>query len=587
MSKRKFLMLTAVATTVIALAATSAQADLLFYEGFDYAAGSNLAGLGPPPGGSGTWFDDSSGPHMTVRANGAPVNQLWTGIPSGGFPQTGGFLEGQRTDDNSGHILLDSSVTATFQDGNTTWMSFVAGPTLVEGMNDNHHKPNLAIGQGELMDNRAQQANGQAIGGGAQFNTQNLSATYWDDEDSSGNFEEHRSASTKGRISPQQLIVMKIEWGATSDTVSVANFDISVPYTALTEADFDAASPVSIASANNLDQSTFDTLSFHGSRSNFDEIRIGTTFEDVVTGTSVVSFLEITETEGSTVVLEKNPTEFDEFTVALTEEPETDVIITVNPGLGDPNFPNAGDIKLGGAAGPGLPITLQTFTTANWATPQTVTVYAVDDTDPEGQEIAALSMYADNDDPNMSGLVGRINVTIVDNDVADVLIDIDDGVEVNEEGPTSDSYTVVLAFAPMADVEVTLGGDGSDPGDPNLPALLTEITVNGKARETLTFTSDNWDTPQTVTVAAVDDGELETDPHSATITHIVSSDDLGYDGLAVLNVNAIILENECGAWGFNPMDFDEDCYVGLKDFARFAAEWLKCTRPQGPGCTKP
>jgi hypothetical protein len=136
-------------------------------------------------------------------------------------------------------------------------------------------------------------------------------------------------------------------------------------------------------------------------------------------------------------------------------------------------------------------------------------------------------------------------------------------------------------------VEVTLGGDGLDPGDPNLPVLLTEVTVNGKARETLTFTTDNWNTSQTVTVAAVDDGELETDPHSATITHIVSSEDLGYDDLPVPNVNVIIRENNCGAWGFNPMDFDEDCYVGLRDFARFAAEWLKCTRPQGPGCVQP
>ncbi|MCK4294804.1 MAG: discoidin domain-containing protein [Planctomycetes bacterium] len=279
-------VLTIVAVAILALG-TSAQASLLFYEGFDYNAGSSLAGLGTPGGGSGTWFDNSSGPHMTVRANGAPVSQLWTGIPSGGYPQAGGFLEGERTDDNSGHILLATSVTSTFQDGTTTWMSFVSAGTALTGLPDNHHKPNLAVGQGELMDNRAQQANGQAIGGGPRYNTQSSSAAYWDDEDNSGNFEEHRSAGTKGRISPQQLIVIKIEWGTTSDTVSVANFGISTPYTPLTEADFNAASPVSITSVNNLDQSTFDTLSFHGSRSNFDEIRIGTTFDDIVTGTSV------------------------------------------------------------------------------------------------------------------------------------------------------------------------------------------------------------------------------------------------------------------------------------------------------------
>ena len=53
-----------------------------------------------------------------------------------------------------------------------------------------------------------------------------------------------------------------------------------------TEADFDATA-VTLTSVNKLDQSTFDTISFHGSRCNFDEIRLGTQFDDVVNGTEV------------------------------------------------------------------------------------------------------------------------------------------------------------------------------------------------------------------------------------------------------------------------------------------------------------
>ena len=81
-------------------------------------------------------------------------------------------------------------------------------------------------------------------------------------------------------------MVMKIEWGADKDTVAFNVFDIGTGggYVAPTEGAFDATA-ISITSVNNLDQSTFDTLSFHGSRMNIDEIRLGTTFDAVVNGT--------------------------------------------------------------------------------------------------------------------------------------------------------------------------------------------------------------------------------------------------------------------------------------------------------------
>ncbi|OQA00491.1 MAG: hypothetical protein BWY71_00710 [Planctomycetes bacterium ADurb.Bin412] len=35
----------------------------------------------------------------------------------------------------------------------------------------------------------------------------------------------------------------------------------------------------------------------------------------------------------------------------------------------------------------------------------------------------------------------------------------------------------------------------------------------------------------------------------------------------------------CGAWGYQAMDFDKNCYVDLADLAAFAADWMKCTDP--------
>ena len=58
-------------------------------------------------------------------------------------------------------------------------------------------------------------------------------------------------------------------------------FDLDASYVDLTAAEFDSGA-VSITSAVNLDQSTFDTLAFDGVRTNLDEIRIATTFEESI-----------------------------------------------------------------------------------------------------------------------------------------------------------------------------------------------------------------------------------------------------------------------------------------------------------------
>ena len=284
---------------VFLFAASVSKGELLFYEPFDAPAGTELEDLGTPLGGSGTWMDESSlgtASQMTVRANGTEVNQHdlnpWFGIPDASpLVHQGGYLEGERRDDNSGYIALAPSVTATFTDGSVTWMSFVAASAgeLDTNPGDFHHKPNMAIGEGELLDDRADNAVGQAIGGGAHKTNNRFSITsptYWDDENGDLVFEEHRGftlGNSFDRFEPQQLMVMKVEWGAETDTVSFFRFDISGDEGAVmpTEDLFDE-SALSITTLNNLDQSQFDTLSFHGTRCNFDEFRIGTTFSDVV-----------------------------------------------------------------------------------------------------------------------------------------------------------------------------------------------------------------------------------------------------------------------------------------------------------------
>jgi hypothetical protein len=103
----------------------------------------------------------------------------------------------------------------------------------------------------------------------------------------------------------------------------------------------------------------------------------------------------------------------------------------------------------------------------------------------------------------------------------------------------------------------------------------------------LTFTTANWSIAQTVTVTAIDDNIFEGGAtHTRQIVHTVESGDSAYNGLPVPNVVVTITDNECGAWGYNPMDFNKDCRVDFKDMATFAENWLKCTQPFGPGCAQ-
>src|SRR5207237_10419020 len=70
------------------------------------------------------------------------------------------------------------------------------------------------------------------------------------------------------------------------------------------------------------------------------------------------------------------------------------------------------------------------------------------------------------------------------------------------------------------------------------PAPDAQVTV---APTTLTFTTSNWNSPQLITVTAVDDAVAE-GTHIGTITHGASGG--GYSGVAIPNVVASITDND-------------------------------------------
>ena len=98
-----------------------------------------------------------------------------------------------------------------------------------------------------------------------------------------------------------------------------------------------------------------------------------------------------------------------------------------------------------------------------------------------------------------------------------------------EEG-NSDTYDVVLNTEPDGDVTVTIGGTTG-----------TDLSLD---KDTLTFTDQNWDQPQTVTVTADHDSDA-VDEAQVTLTHTVSSpDDGAYDGLDADDVTVTVTDDD-------------------------------------------
>jgi hypothetical protein len=106
--------------------------------------------------------------------------------------------------------------------------------------------------------------------------------------------------------------------------------------------------------------------------------------------------------------------------------------------------------------------------------------------------------------------------------------------EVNEQGESTDTYTIALNTTPAATVDIAIAAtDGQ-----------TQISLDGInffSSTTLTLNDTN---PVTVTVKAIDDATQESSPHAGVITHSISSSDSNYANLSVPSINVNILDND-------------------------------------------
>lgn len=177
------------------------------------------------------------------------------------------------------------------------------------------------------------------------------------------------------------------------------------------------------------------------------------------------------------------------------------------------------------------------FTTANWSMPQTVTVTGVDDSKSDGTQVYAI-VFA----PATSADAGYANkapgpVSISNAD--------DDGVATITVTPTTCSTT------PGTTATFTIGLS-SQPGDSVSIALSSDNTNEGTVDPaSVTFTMDNWQTPQTVTVTGVNDGSMGAMVQYKIITGSAVSpgDNTGYSNYNVADVSCTNTTPTSGSGG--------------------------------------
>ncbi|HEY0715265.1 MAG TPA: hypothetical protein VGF45_21475, partial [Polyangia bacterium] len=167
-----------------------------------------------------------------------------------------------------------------------------------------------------------------------------------------------------------------------------------------------------------------------------------------------------------------------------------------------------------------------TFTTANWNMAQTVTVTAANDflvDGTVGYTVALAVNTAMTADATYDALnPDDVNATTTDNDIAGATVTPTAGLVTTEAGGTA-SFTVALNAQPTAGVSISITSSNTAEG-----------TVD---KASLTFTSMNWSTTQTVTITGANETADDGDVAYTITTGAMVSTDASFSGVAVDDVS--------------------------------------------------
>ncbi len=200
-------------------------------------------------------------------------------------------------------------------------------------------------------------------------------------------------------------------------------------------------------------------------------------------------------------------------TVALAAEPAGTVTLSIV-------YPSA-EVSLSA--------TTLSFTTANWSTPQSVTVSGKQDTLSNLNEWSIVEFRASGGD--YLGTTGSVNVIVLDDDTGSPDLALSTSSLTLTEGGGASTFTVAFS-GPLPRRVFNVSIASSDTG---------AVTVNPGS---LTFLGNNYTTAQTVTVTPVDDNDSGNE--SVTVTaSVTNTNDSGYQGEAG-SVAVTVTDNELG-----------------------------------------
>ncbi len=174
-----------------------------------------------------------------------------------------------------------------------------------------------------------------------------------------------------------------------------------------------------------------------------------------------------------------------------------------------------------------------TFDADNWDTARTVRVSAGSDAN-LADDTATLTHTAAGAGSGFEDVTASLSVTIDDTTTPEIALTRNSGaittLDVTEQATPNVTYDVALSHAPLANVTVTV----TVPSDHTASLRINKAGGTFASSQTLTFTPTNYNTAQTVTIQAPNDGNNDNETgitlsHAATDATATAS---GYDGIS-------------------------------------------------------
>ncbi|WP_456412425.1 Calx-beta domain-containing protein [Thiolapillus sp.] len=299
----------------------------------------------------------------------------------------------------------------------------------------------------------------------------------------------------EGVASPENLIFTPDNW-AVAQTVIVTGVDDA-------QADGDQAYRIVVASPTSGDSSYHQQFGPY----NVEAINKDNDANQDQAGVNISPVGGLLTTEEETTA---------EFRVVLNTQPAEEVVITF-----------ASSDASEGTVNPASLV----FTPADWAQAQAVTITGVADGIVDGDQpytIVTASVSADA----VYGAIDPVDVEVTNGDINSidiVIVSPAGGIKTSEAGG-ADNLSLRLDSRPQGDVVLALGS--------------SDETEGRVWPDRLVFTTENWNSLQTVTVSGQEDLELDGNRSYIIITEPAISNDVEYAGLNPPDLSAINLDND-------------------------------------------